>query len=55
MIKTTEEFIQRAATESSMSGKPYHVKCGAENMQTSKEWFETELHRYRSLKNSNKS
>ena len=28
LVTTTESFIERAASESSLSGKPYHVRCG---------------------------
>jgi hypothetical protein len=28
LVTTAEQFIERAATESSASGKPYSVKCG---------------------------
>lgn|GEM_PF-302275 len=54
MVVNAEDFIQRAATESSMSGKPYQVRCGNENNQPSKQWFESELRHYRSLKGVNK-
>ena len=29
LVDTSEQFIQRAASKSSVSGKPYRVKCGA--------------------------
>ena len=45
-IATTEEFIQYAASESSMSGKQYHATCAGKKI-TSKEWLTTELQRYR--------
>jgi protein-disulfide isomerase-like protein with CxxC motif len=41
-----EAFIQRAATESSMSGKAYQVRCGAQTMSSS-QWLSTELKRLR--------
>ena len=45
-VATTEDFIRYAATESSMSGKPYKVRCkGVE--QPSAAWLKTELARYR--------
>ncbi len=45
-IKTTEDFITRAASESSSSGNPYQVNCaGKESL--SKAWLLEELRRYR--------
>jgi hypothetical protein len=48
LVSTAESFIERAATESSMSGKPYLVRCGArpESIESAK-WFAAELSRYR--------
>jgi hypothetical protein len=45
-IKTAEEFIRYLATESSMSGEPYHVRCGNTDA-LSGVWLTTELTRYR--------
>ena len=45
-ISTAEEFIQYLATGSSVSGEPYHVRCG--NVDAlSGPWLTAELHRYR--------
>jgi Family of unknown function (DUF5329) len=45
-ISTTEDFIARAASESSMSHKAYIVKCGdAETKSTA--WFKDALTEYR--------
>ena len=41
-IKTTEDFIRYAATQSSMSGQPYQVICDNEKMATA-EWLAREL------------
>jgi len=49
LISTTEDFIQKAAAESSMSHKPYLVKCG-EKESTSLIWFKDELATYRASK-----
>jgi hypothetical protein len=51
MIKTTESFIQQAATESSVSGKAYQVKCEGQTSMPSSTWFDHELKIYRSTKN----
>jgi hypothetical protein len=45
-IGTAEEFIRYLATQSSMSGEPYHVKCGkTEGLAGA--WLNDELSRYR--------
>ena len=46
LIVTTEDFIQKAAAESSMSHKPYLVKCG-EKEAKSAIWFKEELAKFR--------
>jgi hypothetical protein len=45
-ITTAEEFIKYLATESSMSGELYHVKCGKTDA-LSGVWLTNELSRYR--------
>ena len=50
MLSSTEDFIDKAATSSSVSGKLYLVKCGNEESVKSSEWFRTGLSRYRSEK-----
>ena len=45
---TAENFITRAATESSMSHKPYQVRCAGKDAEHSAIWLTTELQRYRS-------
>lgn len=47
LVDTTEDFIARAATASSMSGKPYQVKCDGREPVPSAEWLTTELQRLR--------
>ena len=48
MLSTAESFIERGASESSMSSKPYQVRCGNEvKPDTSAAWFKAELARYR--------
>lgn len=46
-IKTAEDFIEGAASKSSLSGKPYQVRCGPDTPVPASEWFTTELLRYR--------
>jgi len=45
-IKTTEDFIRLTATKSSMSGKPYKVRCGESEMPCA-DWLYDELSLYR--------
>jgi hypothetical protein len=45
-IRTAEDFIRYAATESSMSGAPYRIRCGAQEMLCA-DWLAAELRRYR--------
>jgi hypothetical protein len=50
LVTSTESFIQRAATESSMSGKPYAVKCGDGPAVASAAWLTAELSKFRTKK-----
>ena len=43
LVTTTESFIEGAATESSLSGKPYLVRCGGAQPVPSKSWFNDRL------------
>ena len=47
-VDTTEDFIDRVATASSVSGRPYQVKCEGREMVSSAEWLTAELQRLRS-------
>lgn len=46
-VASTDQFIQRAATKSSMSGKPYQVRCGNQARVPSSRWLRTELQKLR--------
>jgi hypothetical protein len=47
-ISTAESFIAQGATESSMSGNPYQVRCGNDAKPApSGLWFKVELAKYR--------
>jgi len=46
-IRSSEDFIRLAATESSMSGKPYHVACPDKPVVESQAWLTAELVRIR--------
>jgi hypothetical protein len=47
LVTSAETFIERAATGSSMSGKPYTVKCGDAAAVPSAAWLRDELQRFR--------
>lgn len=49
-VASAEQFIERAATESSSSGKPYSVKCGDAAAVPSADWLRAELQRFRTHK-----
>ena len=42
-LRSTEQFIELAATSSSTSGRPYQVKCGADPAIPSAVWLKHEL------------
>jgi hypothetical protein len=43
MVQTTEQFIERAASGSSMSGQPYLVRCGTGAPVQSGSWLRSQL------------
>ncbi|MEG0194767.1 MAG: YfeK family protein [Stenotrophomonas sp.] len=43
MVDTAEQFIERAASQSSMSGKAYRIRCPGQSEQTSAAWFGARL------------
>jgi hypothetical protein len=47
LVPDAEAFIVRGATESSMSGKPYQVRCNGSAAVQSGPWLMEELQRYR--------
>lgn len=47
-ISSADDFIKYLATQSSMSGEPYHVKCGR-NDGLAGVWLNDELRRYRKI------
>jgi len=47
LVPNTEAFIERAASESSWSGKPYLVKCGNQPEVESAAWFREALAKFR--------
>ena len=47
LIDSAEAFIEKVASKSSMSGKPYLISCTGEDQQTANEWFSEVLINYR--------
>lgn len=47
LVATSEQFIARAASESSLSGKPYQVRCGGQAPVASAAWLKAELAKLR--------
>lgn len=50
LVATGEDFIARAASESSLSGKPYQVRCGGNAPVASAAWLKAELVQYRAAR-----
>ena len=44
---SSEEFIERIASKSSWSGKPYRIRCG-DGEENAGDWFSQKLEQYRS-------
>ena len=44
---STEEFIERLASKSSMSGKPYMIRCGGADAVAARDWFTALLDEHR--------
>ena len=47
MVKTAEQFIERGASTSSTSGKPYLVRCAGKASVESAQWLKAELQQLR--------
>jgi hypothetical protein len=47
-IKSAEDFIEQAATKSSLSGEAYAIKCGGAPVVATSPWLLEVLARYRS-------
>ena len=46
---TAETFIERLASASSMSKKPYYMECDGQEAVPSGEWLMAQLHEYRRM------
>jgi len=49
LADTTEHFIERAASESSLSGKPYQIRCSDGVAVPSQQWLRDKLMQLRAL------
>lgn len=49
LVNTTEQFIERAATESSLSGEPYQVRCNGNAPVTTNRWMREKLAHFRTF------
>ncbi|MBW8847805.1 MAG: DUF5329 domain-containing protein [Burkholderiales bacterium] len=50
MVQTAEQFIARGASSSSMSGKPYLVRCAGKAPVESARWLRGELQQLRAAR-----
>ncbi|WP_343624738.1 DUF5329 domain-containing protein [Roseateles puraquae] len=50
MVSTAEQFIERGASASSMSGKPYLVRCAGKAPVESAVWLKAELQQVRAAR-----
>jgi hypothetical protein len=46
-VQSAEQFIELAASRSSVSGRPYQVRCGGEGAVDSRQWLGEQLSRIR--------
>lgn len=49
-IDSAEDFIAKAATESSLSGRPYEIRCSGGDAVVSSQWLRKELAHYRAFR-----
>jgi hypothetical protein len=47
LVQSAEEFIEKAATASSLSGRPYAIRCKGQEAVPSRQWLLILLSRYR--------
>jgi hypothetical protein len=46
-IKTAEDFVEKAASNSSMSGQAYQIRCSGSAAMPTSQWFSAALAQYR--------
>ncbi len=49
LVNTTEQFIERGASESSLSGTPYQIRCGGGAAVNSERWLRERLAELRAV------
>jgi hypothetical protein len=49
LVSTAESFIEQAATQSSVSGKAYQVRCAGQPAEESGPWFRRALGQHRAM------
>ncbi len=49
LINIAEDFIDKGATNSSLSGRPYEVRCSGSDAVVSNQWLRKELTHYRAF------
>jgi hypothetical protein len=54
-IESAEDFIDKAAGSSSMSGQAYLIRCGGGAPMTTRQWFSAALARYRGASGAQRS
>ena len=54
LVTKAEDFIARAAAQSSMSGQPYQVRCAGTRATPSAAWLTNELQRYRQVQSQSR-
>jgi hypothetical protein len=54
-IETAEDFIDKVATSSSMSGQDYLIRCGGGAPMTTHQWFSAALARHRGASGAQRS
>jgi len=47
LFDSADEFIEKIASKSSMSGKLYRIRCNGEEQQTAGDWFTDMLRQHR--------
>ena len=52
-VDTAEQFIERAASRSSMSGQPYRIACPGQPEQSAASWFGARLQALRTRGSAN--
>jgi hypothetical protein len=54
-IETAQDFIDKAASSSSMTGQAYLIRCGTAAAMTTRQWFGAALARYRGSSGAQRS